>query len=98
MGFRDSRVVRFAPTTSFPNPSSHLRFVTSFGEGIVKGHTFPVSSVAFSSDGKRVVTGSYDNTARVWDALVGLEILNIKGHTNYVNSVCFSPDGKRIVT
>jgi WD40 repeat protein len=33
----------------------------------LEGHTGGVTSVAFSPDGRRVVTGSYDNTARVWD-------------------------------
>ena len=34
---------------------------------VLEGHRGPVTSVAFSPDGKRVVTGSGDNTARVWD-------------------------------
>jgi eukaryotic-like serine/threonine-protein kinase len=62
------------------------------------GHTGPVSSVAFSPDGKRIVTGSHDGTAKVWDAEQGQEVLTLKGHTSLVNSVAFSPDGKRIVT
>jgi WD40 repeat protein len=54
--------------------------------------------VAFSPDGKRIVSGSYDKTARVWDAETGTEKLALKGHTNAVFSVAFSPDGKRIVS
>ena len=34
---------------------------------LLEGHTGGVTSAAFSPDGRRVVTGSYDNTARVWD-------------------------------
>ena len=55
-------------------------------------------AVAFSPDGKRIVTGSSDRTARVWDAETGTEKLALKGHTGRVTSVAFSPDGKRIVT
>lgn len=64
----------------------------------LKGHTDPVYSVAYSPDGKRVVTGSYDKTAKVWDAQTGKELLTLNGHMNWVSSVAFSPDGRRIVT
>ena len=62
------------------------------------GHTGQVWSAAFSPDGKRIVTGSWDKTAKVWDAGTGQEILTLKGHKCWVASAAFSPDGKRIVT
>ena len=56
-------------------------------------------SAAFSPDGKRIVTASRDNTARLWDAETGKQIGEpLEGHTNGVMSAAFSPDGKRIVT
>jgi WD40 repeat protein len=64
----------------------------------LKGHTDSVRSAAFSPDGERVVTGSDDDTARLWDAASGLEIGPLKGHTSSVRSAAFSPDGKRVVT
>ena len=54
--------------------------------------------MAFSPDGKRIVSGSDDNTVKVWDADKGTETLTLKGHTDQVTSVAFSPDGKRIVS
>jgi WD40 repeat protein len=57
-----------------------------------------VTSVAWSPDGQRILTGSYDNTAKVWDALKGQEVLSLKGHTNTVTCVAWSPDGQRILT
>ena len=58
-----------------------------------------MSSVAFSPDGKRIVTGSADNTVRLWEADSGKPIGEpMKGHTDRVQSVAFSPDGKRIVS
>ena len=64
----------------------------------LKGHTGAVTSVAFSPDGTRIVTGSNDSTAKMWDAKTGNEILTLKGHTGAVTSVAFSPDGSQIVT
>jgi serine/threonine protein kinase len=62
------------------------------------GHTAPVWSVSFSTDGSRIVTGSLDKTARVWDARTGTLLLELKGHADMVSSARFSPDGTRIVT
>ena len=55
-------------------------------------------SVSFSPDGSRIVSGSQDNTVRVWDSQTGVELMKLEGHTSYVTSVSFSPDGSRIVS
>jgi WD40 repeat protein len=52
----------------------------------------------FSPDGQRIVTGSWDGTAKVWEAATGLELLALKGHGDEIEDVAISPDGKRIVT
>ena len=54
--------------------------------------------MAFSPDGQRIVTGSGDQTAKVWEAASGKELLTLKGHSDAIWSVAFSPDGQRIVT
>ena len=54
--------------------------------------------MSFSPDGKRIVSGSFDKTRKVWDAQTGQETLTLKGHEGGVWSVSFSPDGKRIVS
>jgi WD40 repeat protein len=61
-------------------------------------HTYWVNSVAFSPDGKRLATASYNHMAKIWDADSGQEVLTLRGHSNNVNSVAFSPDGKRLAT
>ena len=68
------------------------------GTAILKGHTHIVYSCALSPDGKRIVTASFDETVRLWDAETGALLLTLEGHTDGVNSCAFSPDGKRLVT
>jgi WD40 repeat protein len=46
----------------------------------------------------RVVTASFDGTARIWDAASGKEIVVLRGHEGTVDSAAFSPDGTRIIT
>jgi len=65
---------------------------------VLNGHTSSVTSVAFSTDGTRIVSGSEDKSVRVWDASTGQEFNVLNGHTHWVNSVAFSTDGTRIVS
>jgi len=54
--------------------------------------------VAFSSDGKRVLIGSLDGTARQWDAQTGQQIGEPLDHGAIVSAVAYSPDGKHILS
>jgi WD40 repeat protein len=62
------------------------------------GHENYLTSAAYSPDGLRVVTASWDNTSRVWDPVTASEIAAFRGHEKTVNSAAFSPDGLRVVT
>ena len=64
---------------------------------IVTRHEGEIFSVAFSPDGKSILTGSNDNTVRLTD-LQGNILQVFKRHEAAVTSVAFSPDGKNILT
>jgi len=83
-----------APTsvpTQDPTPDGTL-FTT------YRGHVGFVVSAAWSPDGTRIVSGSADKTAQIWNAADGGSILTYTGHTRIVNHVDWSPDGTRIVS
>jgi WD40 repeat protein/serine/threonine protein kinase len=64
----------------------------------LEGHTYPVTSVAFSPDGKRLASASRDETVKVWDAQTGQLIRSLQAHAGEVWSVAFSPDGKHLLS
>ncbi|MBM3458467.1 MAG: WD40 repeat domain-containing protein, partial [Armatimonadetes bacterium] len=66
--------------------------------GVLRGHSGEIAWAEFSRDGRRVVTGSWDQTARVWDVSTGRPLLELRGHTHIVNVATFSPDERLILT
>jgi WD40 repeat protein len=62
------------------------------------GHANSLSSIAYSPDGRQIISGSQDRTIKLWDVVTGREIRTFSGHTNSVVSVAFSPDGRQIVS
>ena len=56
-------------------------------------------SVAYSPDGRHVISGSADETIRIWDAETGAEVGKpLNGHTAQVMSVAYSPNGRHIIS
>ena len=64
----------------------------------LRGHTDHIDSAAYSPDNKWIVTGSKDNTAKVWDAATGREVRTLRGHSGVVHGAAFSPDNRYVVT
>ncbi len=58
-----------------------------------------VASADLSPDGKRVVTGSWDRSAKIWDRATGNVVAKIDAlHDGFINSVRYSPDGTKVLT
>jgi hypothetical protein len=64
----------------------------------LKGLKDGVLCATFSSDDKRIISGSQDGSVKIWDAGTGQEILTLNGHKGWVTSLLFSPDRQRIVS
>jgi hypothetical protein len=63
-----------------------------------EGHSSYVLSVAATADNKYIVTGSGDDTAKLWDRETGKVVRTFEGHSWYVRSVAATADNKHIVT
>jgi WD40 repeat protein len=66
-----------------------------------RAHHDDVTTVAYSPDGKYIVTGSKDHSVSIWEASTGELVTTLKGeqgHTELVTSVAFSPKGNLLIT
>lgn len=66
---------------------------------LLLGHTQGLHSLAFNSDGNRLITVSFDQTVKMWDLTTNNELLTLSHPSGGpVYGVAFSPDGKWLVT
>ncbi|MBW2638228.1 MAG: hypothetical protein JRC86_12065, partial [Deltaproteobacteria bacterium] len=63
----------------------------------MEGHNSSVRAVAVTPDGRRAVSGSNDDTIKVWDLENGQSIRTMEGHNDSVRAVAVTPDGRRAV-
>jgi len=91
----------------FPSRQSPLCWIHQIGSAgatnqallrIFSGHTSAVWSAALSPNGRLALTGSRDQTARLWECSTGQLCAILQGHTDAVTSVAFSPDGRLALT
>ncbi len=104
-GDGDLAVVLALESNNIERPSEQaFRTLTevAFSPGtrrVFTGHTSGVLSVDLSTDGTKVVSGSFDGTVRLWDSETGQLIGEpLTGHSGDVFNVEFSPDGRYIVS
>lgn len=64
----------------------------------LRGHTEPVTCVAFNPDGDRIATSSSDRTVKLWDAATGAEVLTLPQQAAVVTCVAFNPAGDRLAS
>ena len=64
----------------------------------LRGHSNTIASIDFSSDGRRLASGSYDQTARIWDAENGSSLAVLRGHRTRIVEVGFVSEGRRLLT
>lgn len=64
----------------------------------IKAHVGIVDDLSITSDGAMMVSGSSDDSVKVWDLKTGLELHTLRGHADYVTGVAVSPDGRLAVS
>ncbi|TPX66522.1 hypothetical protein CcCBS67573_g07802 [Chytriomyces confervae] len=83
---------KFAPARIAVDAQQSWEFMTLFG------HSKPVTSVAVSPDSTTIISGSKDQTLKLWDVQTGECQATLEGHKNDVNAVAITPDGKLIIS
>ena len=86
------------PTGGKVHPIRLYDFASGEILGLLTGHQEPVLALAFSKDGKSLISGGMDDQAIIWDVATRVPLLRLEGHSGDVNAVKFSPDGLRAVT
>ena len=62
------------------------------------GHTDTVLSIAYSPDGRNLVSGNWDGHIRMWDVDTGVLLKTLTGHEKGVPSLVYSPDGATLIS
>ncbi|MFM2064854.1 MAG: hypothetical protein RLZZ507_4525, partial [Cyanobacteriota bacterium] len=64
----------------------------------LSGHSGSVNAVAVTADNQRVISGSDDNTVKVWNLQTGEELFTLNGHSDWVQAVAVTADNQRVIS
>jgi WD40 repeat protein len=90
----DGQQIAYATTTGL----GHIYDLRTHRNRPLVGHTGRVDSIRYSRSGARLITGSVDDTGRVFDASTGAEQETLAGHRGALRDATFSADETRIAT
>jgi dipeptidyl aminopeptidase/acylaminoacyl peptidase len=94
-----TQAAELAPEQSEPKEVLRQILAEYGGElRVLTGHKGPVTSVAYSPDGKFILSGSDDATVKLWNVADDGEPRTFTGHRGAVTGVAFGPDGKLAVS
>ena len=98
-GSRDTTIkVWHLHTINTYNSNSTNRLI---GDGLIDtltGHSDSINAVAITHSGQIIVSGSEDNTIKLWDLKTGNCLTTLEGHEAGVRAVAISPDGQLLVS
>lgn len=72
--------------------------VRPIGHTLLEGHKKGANTLVLSADGTRALSGSSDNTVKLWDTQSGACLAILEGHSKAINAVSFSADGARALS
>ncbi len=81
-----------------PEFESALRTASIYNSAVLIGHSAAITSTCFSPDGKFVLSSSFDNTIKLWDASNGICLKTFNGHTDRVYKAVFCSDLSKIAS
>ncbi|MBL6446279.1 caspase family protein [Fulvivirga sp. 29W222] len=78
--------------------STSIAFAQKLETVIQRGHYAAIKAVAFTPDGKYLLTGSRDKSIKLWDVASGRELRSFLGHKSTINDIDVTDDGKYFIS
>jgi WD40 repeat protein len=91
-------ILAVAPTILAPVTSTQTSLPDFELDRTLKGHSGWVTTVAFSSDGQRLASGSWDETVKFWDVATGEQLSTVTSKVKEIQALAFSHDGHLLAT
>lgn len=108
LSFRERGMLRFVGKLDFspdgrwllgqgPSLSRMWDGMAQHNDLLLAGQNSEIHALEFTPDGKRLVSGAWDRTLKVWDAEQGRELATLTGVVHNISSLGISPDGQWVV-